>query len=359
MMRILALTRYERLGSSSRVRFYQYFPYLQAQGVEMESAPFFKNDYVQRLYKGETVNITSVLAAYFKRLLKLFRSSKYDLLWIEKELFPWLPAWAEAFLQTIRIPYIVDYDDAVFHRYDLHASPLVRSLLGRKIDHVMRHAALVVAGNEYLVERARQAGATRVEYLPSVVDVSRYKMEANPAPSSQFRIGWIGSPITAPYLNQVRSAIEALSREANIHATLIGLGNVNPFPNTSTTILSWDEDLETTIGGMFDVGIMPLVEGPFERGKCGYKLVQYMAGGLPVIASPVGINTQMIEPGINGYLASTNEEWITALRTLLHDRQLMAAMGRAGRQKAEQKYNLQGTAPKLLELLQHAQKAKD
>jgi glycosyltransferase involved in cell wall biosynthesis len=110
---------------------------------------------------------------------------------------------------------------------------------------------------------------------------------------------------------------------------------------------------------MFHVGIMPLVDGPFERGKCGYKLVQYMAAGLPVIASPVGVNMHMIEPGINGYLVSSTEEWIQALRSLIQNRQLCSAMGKAGRQKVEQKYNLQRTAPKLLEFLKSVKKSKD
>jgi glycosyltransferase involved in cell wall biosynthesis len=117
--------------------------------------------------------------------------------------------------------------------------------------------------------------------------------------------------------------------------------------------------VERSIGGMFHVGIMPLVDGPFERGKCGYKLVQYMAAGLPVIASPVGVNMHMIEPGINGYLVSSTEEWIQALRSLIQNRQLCSAMGKAGRQKVEQKYNLQRTAPKLLEFLKSVKKSKD
>ncbi len=353
-MRILALTRYERLGSSSRVRFYQYFPYLKTQGVNIVSAPFFKDVYVQSLYTGMPVNSVSVLNSYLKRIFALFGSSKYDLLWIEKELSPWLPAWFEILLRKLGIPYVVDYDDAVFHRYDLHTSMLVRTLLGRKIDRVMQQAALVIVGNEYLAERAKQAGARRVEYLPSVVDVSQYKTKDN-APGSPFRIGWIGSPVTAPYLDQVSEALNLLSRETDIHITLIGSGNVLPFSGIPTDIIPWSEELETQIGEIFDVGIMPLVDGPFERGKCGYKLVQYMAGGLPVIASPVGINSQMVEPGKNGYLATSAEEWLQALRALIHDNYLCFEMGRAGRQKAEQMYNLSVTAPKLLDLFRSVQ----
>jgi glycosyltransferase involved in cell wall biosynthesis len=356
-MRILALTRYERLGSSSRVRFYQYFPYLQVHGVDIVSAPFFSDQYVKSLYAGQTISKAYILRAYIKRLVTLANSAAFDLLWVEKELFPWMPAWLEGILRLFKIPYVVDYDDAVYHRYDMHSSSLVRATLGRKIDRVMRSAALVVAGNEYLAERARQAGAKRVETLPSVVDVDRYACRWDPDPtSSPIKIGWVGSPVTAPYLEGIRETVHLLASEFPVQMVLIGAGDSNPFPEIQTQLLPWNEDLELSIGKLFDIGIMPLVDGPFERGKCGYKLVQYMAAGLPVVASPVGINRQMVIPGENGYLADSSQEWLEAFRKLAGDPQLRQKMGQSGRQRAEQMYNLQGTAPRLLDLLSGVRK---
>ncbi len=349
-MRILVLTRYERLGSSSRVRFYQYIPYLKAHGVEVSPSPFFTDEYVKRLYTGQATSKPDILRAYLKRFFALTSSAAYDLLWIEKELFPWLPAWFEGLLSLFRVPYVVDYDDAVFHRYEMHPSSLVRRLLGRKIDHVMRHAALVVVGNEYLAARARQAGARRVEILPSVVDVESYRTKET-ITDTPFRIGWIGSPVTAPYLDQVVDALTKFSQEMNIHITLIGAGDVSPFGNIPTFSHPWSEELELTIGDMFDIGIMPLMDGPFERGKCGYKLIQYMAAGLPVIASPIGVNNQIVRPGENGYLAASTAEWLDAFRKLGTDSGLRLKMGKIGRQQAEQLYNLSVTAPRLLDLL--------
>jgi glycosyltransferase involved in cell wall biosynthesis len=349
-MRILVLTRYERLGSSSRVRFYQYYPYLEAHSVELVSAPFFSDRYVQNLYSGRSISAFKVIQAYVKRFFTLAGSGRFDLLWVEKELFPWLPAWFERLLHFLKIPYAVDYDDAVFHRYDMHRSPLVRALMGRKIDSVMRNAALVIVGNEYLAERAQKAGAQRIEVLPSVVDVSQYKLNGSTA-IAPLRIGWVGSPVTAPYLDQVRNTLEILSRQGNFQLVLVGSGEIHPFGNIPTTLLPWDEKTETSIGEMFDVGIMPLIDGPFERGKCGYKLIQYMAGGLPVIASPVGVNTQIVSTGNNGYLANSEAEWLEAFQKLDQDFELRLKMGQSGRRKAEQMYNLQGTAPRLLDLL--------
>jgi glycosyltransferase involved in cell wall biosynthesis len=349
-MRILVLTRYERLGSSSRVRFYQYYPYLRTHGVEIATAPFFDDEYVRTLYRGQAIPKVDVLRAYLNRLSTLIKSKSFDLLWVEKELFPWLPAWFEGLLHLFKVPYVVDYDDAVYHRYDMHPSSLVRRLLGRKIDRVMSHAVLVIVGNEYLAERARQAGVRRVEILPSVVDVESYQTK-EAATGLPFRIGWIGSPVTAPYLSGVVEALTKLSQEMDIHITLIGAREISPFKNIPTTSHSWSEELERSIGKMFDIGIMPLIDGPFERGKCGYKLVQYMAAGLPVIASPIGVNNQIVRPGENGYLAASPTEWLDAFRKLGTDPGLRLKMGETGRQQAEQLYNLSVTAPRLLDLL--------
>ncbi len=152
-------------------------------------------------------------------------------------------------------------------------------------------------------------------------------------------------------MDLIRDAIELLSRESKVHLVLIGASNIQPFPNVSTEVLPWSEDIERRLSQKFDVGIMPLVDGPFERGKCGYKLIQYMASSLPVVASPVGVNQQIVEPQVNGYLANSSTDWLVALRELRDSVEKRKMMGQAGRQKAEQMYNLQVTAPRLLNLL--------
>ena len=352
-MRILALTRYDRLGSSSRVRFYQYFPYLSSRGVDIVNRPFFDDEYVHGLYNRSRVSTRLVLASYLRRLSTLASKGTFDLLWVEKELFPWFPAFTEALFQARDIPYLVDYDDAVFHRYDMHPLSMVRRLLGNKIDHVMRNSALVVVGNEYLADRAFKAGARRVEYLPSVVDVNMYHYKQHDV-STVFNIGWIGSPLTARYLDLIGDVIEQLNQESAIHLVLVGAGTEPPIQNISTEMLPWSEEIERTLSQKIDVGIMPLVDEPFERGKCGYKLVQYMAGGIPVVASPIGINRTIVEPLVNGYLADSKEEWLSALRSLRDHVEIRVAMGQAGHQKAKKLYNLDVTGPKLFDFLSSA-----
>jgi glycosyltransferase involved in cell wall biosynthesis len=348
-MHVLALTRYSPLGSSSRVRFYQYLSFLKSSGVEIQVAPLLEDDYIRNLYGGKRQPILPLMKAYLRRLGDLANGRQVDLFWIEKELFPWIPWPLEVLPFLYGIPWVVDYDDAVFHRYDCHKSWLVRALLGEKIDAIMRRAATVVAGNPYLAERALSAGAKRIEYLPSVVDTDRYKPGRKA--EGTFRIGWIGSPMTAPFLGLIREALEQVTRQTGACLVLVGSGNRDPLPGLEKQVIPWSEVSEVSDIQSFDVGIMPLPDGPFERGKCGYKLIQYMACGLPVVASPVGVNRQIVRQGITGFCASSQEEWAEALVRLAGEMGLRKIMGEAGRHVVEREYSLQVTAPRLFNIL--------
>jgi glycosyltransferase involved in cell wall biosynthesis len=351
-MRVLALTRYTSLGPSSRVRFYQYIPYLNSSGVEIQVAPMLGDDYVRNLFSGKRQSLSALVKAYMSRIGSLLKCRSFDLLWIEKEVLPWLPSWADKLFVNRKIPTVIDYDDAVFHRYDLHDDPLVRAFLGGRIDSVMCWATTVVVGNDYLAGRARQAGAHRIEYLPSVVDTNRYLVRENG--TGDFRIGWIGSPITAPYMGLIRNALEETIKQTGARLALIGAGDQDPLQGIEKEIIPWSEDTEVAHIQSFDVGIMPLPDGPFEQGKCGYKLVQYMACGLPVVASPVGVNSRIVEPGKTGFLASSSAEWMQTLVMLSQNPSLRKDLGMAGRRKVEREYSLQVSAPRLLEILSQA-----
>ena len=347
-VRVLLLSRYDRLAASSRVRSYQYLPYLRELGITVESRPLFDDGYIERLYRGRRRLAIPILTGYARRLWDLTTTARFDLLWIEYELFPWLPAWFEQLLARAAVPYVVDYDDAIFHRYDSHHSPIVRGFLGRKIDQVMRGARAVIAGNEYLAEHARGAGASRVECLPTVVDLNRYHVPTR-RHVQPYTVGWIGSPLTAPYLQLVRDALAEVCRSDGVHLTLVGSGPVS-LDHVPIDVRPWSESREVAELQAFDVGIMPLRDEPWERGKCGYKLIQYMACGRPVVASPVGASRHIVEHGTNGFLASTETEWVQALRAL-RDSALRARLGTAGRAKVERAYCVQVTAPRLASLL--------
>jgi glycosyltransferase involved in cell wall biosynthesis len=348
-MKVLALTRYGRLGASSRLRFYQFLPHLEAHGVDVTVAALSPDDYVARLYAGRRPGPMSIAAYYLQRIRRLPGVRGYDLIWLEKELFPGFPATFERALARLGVPYVVDYDDATFHNYDRSSNPLFR-LWPRKIDAVMRHAELVTAGNEYLAAHARAAGARRVEVLPTVVDPARYAPRSQPSPV--FSIGWIGTPVTERYLEPVAQQLADVCADGRGRVILVGVaaGPAAIAPG-SLEVRPWSEEREVGDIRDFDVGIMPLDDTDWERGKCGYKLIQYMAGAKPVVASPVGVNQQIVEHGVNGFLAGTEEEWRLALRRLRDDPGLRVRMGEAGRRKVEAQYSLEVVEPRLRELL--------
>lgn len=358
-MNILALTRYARQGASSRLRTFQFLPFLETGGLSFDVQPLFDADYLETLYgQGERPG-GPVFKAYFRRLRVLCSLRRYDLLWIEKELFPYLPAWAEKAVKALGVPYVVDYDDAIFHRYDLSNRAFVRHLLGRKIDAVMQGASTVLAGSPYLAERARTAGAQRVELLPTVVDLNRYPRPdglAGRPEDSILTIGWIGSPMTVKYLDGIAGALRNLQKRHRVRVLLIGAGD-SALDGVAAEVRPWSE--QTEIGDLqeIDIGVMPLLDTPWERGKCGYKLIQYMACGTPVVASPIGVNTDIVTPGLNGYLATTEAEWVKALEALLLDRGRRHEMGRAGRQLVEERYSVQAVVPRLSQLLLSAARA--
>jgi hypothetical protein len=242
----------------------------------------------------------------------------------------------------------VDYDDAWYHRYDLHQNPFVRRLLGRKIDAVMRHSTTVVAGNDYLAERARHAGARRVEIIPTVVDADRYQPRLdrnNPVPV----IGWIGTPQTSRYLMPLLPVFSQLKKQIPFRVIAVG-ARPDDFTDTVVEVVPWSEDTEVSIIQTFDIGIMPLLDTPWERGKCGYKLIQYMACGIPVVASPVGVNQKIVKHGVNGYLAADNG-WGAHLIELLRFPDLRQTLGAQGRRDVEAWYSLQVQAPRLVSLI--------
>jgi len=348
-MEILLLSRYENLGASSRYRFYQYLPYLRKKKIEITVAPLFDNNYIKDLYAGRKKNFVKILKAYIKRIINLYHAKNFDLIWLEKEALPWLPAWIEYKLGISKIPYIVDYDDAIFHRYDLHYFKLIRWILGQKIDRIMQYATLVLVGNEYLLERAKKAGAKRIELLPTVIDLKKYPT-ALFSNNEIFTIGWIGSPVTSHYLKLVVPALEEFCRKNTVRVVLIG-AKKEALINITVEYIPWSEEKEIKEIQKFDVGIMPLPDNAWERGKCGFKLIQYMACGLPVIGSPVGVNKRIIKHGINGYQAKNIDEWIWSLQKLKGDRKLCQKMGKAGREIVEKEYCLQVTAPRLRDII--------
>lgn len=352
-MRVLVFTKYSRKGASSRLRTIQYLTSLEKQGFEFTVQNLFDDAYLEALYNGGKRSAFNIIKCYSRRFASLFTVKNYDLIWIEKELFPYIPIPIEKLLSKLGYKYLVDYDDAIFHNYDLSKNMFVKLLLSHKIDTVMKHSSCVVAGNAYLAQRARSANAKNVHIIPTVVDHIKYQTEQKPQ-NEVLTIGWIGSPSTQKYLLDLKYVFKKIfEKNKNVRLLLVGAhpsiyAQINYIP---VEVVEWDESTEVKNIKNMDIGIMPLADGPWEKGKCGYKLIQYMACGIPVIASPVGVNREIIEKYNSGFLANNDSEWVEHINNLINSYKLRISMGSNGQLAVENQYSLQSQFEHLAKLL--------
>jgi glycosyltransferase involved in cell wall biosynthesis len=342
-MKLLFFTKYAPLGASSRYRVYQYIPILREYGIRCDVSPLFDNPYIISLYSKKKYGLINYLKRLLKRILNLTQVRNYDLLIIEKELIPFFPPIFEYFLKIFKIKYILDYDDAIFHRYDLSRNPAIKKILGNKINKIMSWSDTVITGNNYLTQYANKNTKDVLE-IPTVVDFSRY-CNSNNNLDDEFVIGWIGTPITSYYLMNVFSVLQKFTHDYKARIKLIGFDKdlLPELNSTPLELIKWSEETEVEEISTFSVGIMPLENDPWSHGKCGLKLIQYMGCGKPVIASPVGMNAKIVENNLNGFLADTPDEWYHYLEILYLDKDIREKMGIRNREKIMLNYSLQAT----------------
>jgi hypothetical protein len=246
-MNILLLSRYGFQGASSRLRSLQYLPYLESNGFTIDCLPLLDDQYLLDKYSDNHINYTNLIKSYFNRISFVNRSKRHDIIWIEKELLPWIPDFIEQKLFSHKMRIVVDYDDAIFHRYDQHRNGLIKNLLGRKIDSIMRRAHLVIVGNDYLRSRAKDAGATNIVNLPTVVDLNRYSSSRRGYQGNQITVGWIGSQSTTKNLRIINSVISSMSKNKSLNFVAIGASpdQVNS-PDIETRLWSLEKEVEVS-----------------------------------------------------------------------------------------------------------------
>lgn len=349
-MKILLLHKYSRKSASFRCRLEQYLPYLEQEGHLCSVESLLTDQYLDHKFKTGKRDLFGYIPVFLHRLSMFWHVKKFDLVIICIEFLPYFPPFFEKYLKRMGISYIFDYDDAIFHYYDQSYSYIIRLLFGKKFNLVLRNAAHVIGGSPYLVDYSRKFNRN-VTYLPTVVSPIRYnKIKKFSDKRTVFTIGWIGSPSTSVYLNLIAPALKQICKCYDIKIILIGSGSFF-IDDVSIEIKEWSEQDEIAMILEFDVGIMPLTDDLWSQGKCGFKLIQYMACGLPVIASPVGVNNDIITQGENGFLATSTEEWVQAFLALAKDVNLCKKMGQSGRITFEEKYSLSVTAPEFLSIV--------
>lgn len=348
-MKVLYFTKYTRQGASSRLRSFQYFPELEGEGIRVDVSPLFNNIYLDNVYKGKTPRLL-IMLAYLKRFITTFKVSSYDKVIIEKELFPYLPAWFEWIFKTFKINFIVDYDDAIFHNYDQHPNKWIRQFLGDKIDKVMSYSSCIIVGNSYLADRALKSGGSKVEIIPTVINLKRYKIN-NKKQSSNKVIGWIGSPSTFKYVKQIEKVLKKIVLEHDVNIHIVGSGDKELCFEKNVSYLEWSENSEAAEISKFDVGIMPLEDSNWEKGKCAYKLIQYMGCAKPIVASAVGMNQEVVHNCVNGFLVNSNHDWYEKLSFYLNHPEIAQKHGLNGFETVKENFDLNMTSRKLISIL--------
>jgi len=346
MIKVLGLALYGPLAASTRYRLGQYVLGMAKQGIDLQIHSLLGDDYLRWRFGGDPPSVTAQLHAGLSRFTDLWHQHDYQVLMLYCELFPLMPGWMERAL--LRKPYIYDFDDAFYLKYRNGRLGIARPLLGRKFDTILEGAAAVTGGNHVLADYARHHNVN-THYLPTVVDIERYL----PKPASRggqiFTVGWIGSPSTAPYLNELVAPLSEIGLEGPVRFVVIG-GNAPIIPNVTIVEADWNENTEVDVINSFDVGVMPLPDEDWARGKCAFKLIQYMACAVPVIASPVGANKDVVSDEC-GLLAATSKEWADALRTLRDQPKRRVEMGVAGRERVVQSYSLHNNLPLLASVI--------
>jgi glycosyltransferase involved in cell wall biosynthesis len=309
---------------------------------------------LQDRYRRGGYTPAAVIRAYATRLLQLVRASTFDVALVQNEVLPWFPLRADT-MALQGLPMVVDYDDAAFHRYELHRSAFVRHFFKGRIDGVMRAARTVIAGNQYLADRAHAAGATDVIQIPTVVDTRRYSPRETGDCSSGAapRVVWIGQPTNVKYLEVLGPALIQLRQQQPVVLRVIG-AQATAIKGIEIEHCPWSESTEVSDLREAEIGIMPLPDQPWERGKCGYKLIQYMACGLPVLASPVGVNPDIVKHGHNGFLCDSDQDWFYYLKLLINDPELRSRMGQAGRHFVEERFSTDTAIGRLTGVLTRA-----
>ncbi len=340
MIRILGFALYGPLAASTRYRLEQFIPGLRAYGIELELVYLLNDRYLERRYSGRSTPWIELVGSGIKRLYDLVKLYRYDLGIVHCELFPMLPGPLESALMSR--PYIYDFDDAFFLKYKKGDSSFADFLLGNKFASVIGRAAAVNAGNQFLKSYALNFNR-RAEFIPTVVDMERYSRRSRIC-SDIFTVGWIGSPSTAPYLKEIESPLRLFAREGKVRLVVIG-GASPKVEGVEVVELPWSADTEIELINSFDVGIMPLTNDDWARGKCAFKIIQYLACGIPVIATDIGANRSVVTSEC-GFLASSAEDWLSALRYYRDNPCARRLAGEAGRHRVSEVYSLEAVLPK-------------
>lgn len=353
-MRVLLVLPYAwDLVPGQRYRIEQWASWLRERGVDLQVSSLLSREDRGLLYRRRHFpqKALLLLARLGHRVRELRGAGDADAIWLHRAAFPVGPAFLERWLARSGVPIIYEFDDAIYIADTTQANRRFRFLkCSGKTADICRLSRHIVVGNEYLAQYARQFNPN-VTVIPTTIDTDAYQPCAAYRESAPVVIGWSGSQTTVAHLRTLDTALQRVAAMARVRVRVIGTGSY-PLPGLDVQASLWSSDTECLDLSQIDIGVMPLPDAEWARGKCALKALQYMALGIPTVVSPVGVNSEIIGHGVNGFLAGSEEEWVECLMRLVHDVRLRERLGRAGRRTVEQRYSASVQAPHVLALLQ-------
>jgi glycosyltransferase involved in cell wall biosynthesis len=361
-MKVMALASYPIQAAATRYRLSQFVAPLQERGIEMSVHPFLDTQTFQALYRRQSLprTVAGLVKSTFMRSLDLVQAHKAEVILVQREAMIFGPPAFEWFTTRVgKRPMVLDLDDATYVSY---TSPTYGGL-GRmlkwfsKTDDLIRWARIVVCGNNSIAEYAAGKGAqTRI--IPTVVDTEVFRPLPRPGDDAGPVLGWIGTHSTFPYLQTIFPVLSKLAQRHRIRLKIVGAGQDQiDVPGVEVENLPWDLAREVADFQSLDIGVYPIEENlhrGWASGKSGFKAIQYLAVGVPYVATPVGGSSEIGEPGLTHLFALTAPEWESALEELIMNSERRRAMGAAGRAHAVKHFALNDQADKLAEVLREA-----
>jgi glycosyltransferase involved in cell wall biosynthesis len=356
MVKILFLTPYPTNSApSQRFRFEQYFQFFENENIKHEVSSFLDEKTWEIFYKeGYTLQkIVGILKGILNRHFILFSLNQYDKLFIHREACLIGPAYFEwLYAKVFRKKIIYDFDDAIWIKDVSDVNKKLSWLkFPNKTEKIISYANFIIAGNNYLANYALQFN-NNVKVIPTTIDVNYHFSHKVIKQNEKIRIGWTGTITTNNHLKLLFSVLAELKKKYP-QVELVMISNATIADSSfEITYQQWNKTTEIEDLSSFDIGIMPLPNDEWAKGKCGFKGLQYMALEIPTIMSPVGVNTEIIQDGENGFLATSEADWIEKLSRLIESKELREKIGKAGRKTVENRYSTEAQKEAFLKIIQ-------
>lgn len=352
-MKILFIVPYPIASApSQRFRFEQYFEALKKEGIQYEVQSFIDEATWDILYKKGFVlkKIFGILKGFLRRKLLFFKLRQYHRVFIHREAAPIGPPIFELMLAKVfRKKIIYDFDDAIWLENVSESNKIVSKLKWySKVSSIIKWSEKISCGNDFLCGYAKMYNKN-VVLNPTTIDMFNLHNETKNQNSDKFVIGWTGTHSTIKYLEPIVPVIEQLEKQFDFDFLVIS--NRKPDWNLkSLKYLDWQKETEVADLLKMNIGLMPIPDDDWAKGKCGFKALQYMSLGIPALVSPVAVNKEIVDNGINGYWCNSNEEWKTAITTLIQDADLRVKMGVAAKEKIKNHYSVESNTVNFLNL---------